>query len=43
MELTTNVVAKSNAMFLAGSFGRFNVSGLPGVRSSRDEPCVGLT
>ena len=34
--LTTNVVAKSNAMFLVGSFGRFSASGLSGVRLNED-------
>jgi len=41
--LTIKVIAKSNAIFLAGSFGRFNASGLPGVRSSGREPVKRLT
>ena len=43
MGLTANVIAKSNAMLLAGSCGRFNASGLPRVRMSRNEPFEQLT
>lgn len=41
--LTAYLVAKSNAIFLAGSFGRFNASGLPGIRSSRYKQFEKLT
>ena len=35
--LTAYLVVKSNAILLAGSFGRFNASGLPEVRSSKGQ------
>ena len=41
--LTAKVIVKSNAIFPAGSFGRFNASGLSGVRLSKDESVKQLT